>query len=505
MRIIRNILYMVLAAAVLLHASSCGTAETARASLYTPRQIAAVVVAASPGLPPLEALDGDSDYFADYLSNIYGLDADIPDDGVVCYANGVYASEIAVLLLADAADREGVEETLRQYIARRTDAFAGYAPSEAAILKDSIVVSRGNYVALLICNDPQRAASAFDACFRSDPPALPADPFAPAAPGGPGLAEADGDETEVAAAAGTETAPTPAATDGAEAGFPAADGVKTELAANDDDTAGSAASNGDTAGFAAADSDEAGPTSGDGAEPTTAGLDPALAVSDPDTNAPDSGLTEPGPMPVAPDPGQVGPDVAPTDADRASSGPDTYDHAAILAAWRDGDPGALSEKNRAILDACVAVITDYIADRMSAYEKELAIHDWIVRWAEYDPEALSNAPHAKPDPDNDNPYGLLIHKKAVCMGYTSTFQLFMDLLDIECITVEGFSGAEDHAWNMVRLDDVWYCVDVTWDDPVRVLQTETMRHRFFNVSSEYLRNNRHQWDESAVPEAVAVR
>ena len=492
MRIIRNILYMVLAAAVLLLTPSCGADETARASLYTPRQIAAVVVAASPGLPPLEALDWDGDYMTDYLSNIYDLDAEVLVDGFVCYANGVYASEIAVLLPADEADREGVEEKLRQYIARRTDAFAGYAPGEAAILKDSIVVSRDNYVALLICSDPQRAANAFTACFSSDPPALPADPFAPAAPDGPEPAEAGSDEADAAASDGDEA--DAAASDNDAADAAAADGAEAELAAADSDKAGPTV----------VDGAEAGPAAVDGAEPTPAMLDPALAVSAPDTNTPDAGLTEPGPMPFAPDPGQTVPEVASPDSNRASSVSDTYDHAAILGAWRDGDPDALSEKDRAILDACVAVITDHLTDDMSDYEKELTIHDWIVRWAEYDPEALSHAPNAKPDPDNDNPYGLLIRKKAVCMGYTSTFQLFMDLLDIECITVEGFSGTEDHAWNMVRLDDTWYCVDVTWDDPVSILQTETMRHRFFNVSSEYLRNNRHQWDESATPEAVAV-
>jgi transglutaminase/protease-like cytokinesis protein 3 len=47
----------------------------------------------------------------------------------------------------------------------------------------------------------------------------------------------------------------------------------------------------------------------------------------------------------------------------------------------------------------------------------------------------------------------------------------MDALGIGCRTVIGEiydeqSGWIAHAWNTVRLDGVWYYIDVTWDDPV---------------------------------------
>ena len=78
----------------------------------------------------------------------------------------------------------------------------------------------------------------------------------------------------------------------------------------------------------------------------------------------------------------------------------------------------------------------------------------------------------------------------------------MDLLGIECITVVGasFGSSEDHAWNMVKLDGAWYCVDVTWDDPGGGGQAI---HRYFNVTSQFMRDTDHQWDYGAVPEATA--
>jgi hypothetical protein len=183
-----------------------------------------------------------------------------------------------------------------------------------------------------------------------------------------------------------------------------------------------------------------------------------------------------------------------------------YDAKAILAAWEGGDAEALSENNRKILDACAEAIESAIADGMDDYEKELAMHDWIVEWANYDEGALDNGPLADPDPDNDNPYGLLLHKKAICAGYSSTFQLFMDLLGIECITVNGYSGdlqSEEHAWNMVKIDGEWYCVDVTWDDPLGIEQAASETHKYFNVPSSFMRETGHHWDDTAAPKATA--
>ena len=143
---------------------------------------------------------------------------------------------------------------------------------------------------------------------------------------------------------------------------------------------------------------------------------------------------------------------------------------------------------------------------MTKYQKELAIHDWIVLWSSYDTEASNNSPTAKPSPDNDNPYGLLFHRKSICSGYTSTFQLFMDMLGIECITVNGFARDRRnvHAWNMVRLEGDWYCVDVTWDDPTVTVGSDFISHEFFNVTSRHMRDTWHIWDEASVPEATAT-
>ena len=156
------------------------------------------------------------------------------------------------------------------------------------------------------------------------------------------------------------------------------------------------------------------------------------------------------------------------DAELNATTHDGFGAEAILEAWRTGDTSALSDIDLQILNTAKDVIARETNDAMSAYEKELAIHDWLTHWSSFDMSAFSRNPGRDGGTDGDTPYGVLIGRSGNCWGYASTFQLLMNMLDIECITVYGTprnSGAE-HAWNMVKLDGEWYCVDAAWDDPI---------------------------------------
>lgn len=206
------------------------------------------------------------------------------------------------------------------------------------------------------------------------------------------------------------------------------------------------------------------------------------------------------PVPLAPRPQEP-----PVSGEEEQDGGWRYDRQRLLSAWEEGGTG-LADRDQVILQSCRDLLGDIITEEMSDYEKELAVHDWMIAWAEYDQAALSALPGAQPTPDSDNPYGFFTGRAAICTGYTSTFQLLMDLLDIECVTVEGtaYNGTEDHAWNMVRLDGDWYCVDVTWDDPVSSTPVSpAAAHMYFNVTSDFMRQFGHQWDEEGVPAAEA--
>lgn len=59
----------------------------------------------------------------------------------------------------------------------------------------------------------------------------------------------------------------------------------------------------------------------------------------------------------------------------------------------------------------------------------------------------------------------------VCEGYARAFKVLCDELEIPCVLVDGdarndcYEKPGGHMWNYVQLDDGWYAVDVTWNDP----------------------------------------
>ena len=249
----------------------------------------------------------------------------------------------------------------------------------------------------------------------------------------------------------------------------------------------------------------------DGAE-TSAPPEPAQSDPAETVNPPQSEPPEPAQTAAPPDP-TLGPDnwQDPNYPDRfqfARPGKEDmslYDTSAIRAAWAKGDPAGLSEYDRAIYDGAAEVLGQALRDGMGALEKETAIYHWIVNHVDYDwrhQDVMAVTPR-----ESYTPYGGLVEGTAVCLGYATTFQLLCDLAGVECITVVGAAhySRNDHAWNMVRLDGDWYCVDVTWDANYREQGMNSGREQdwhWFNVTSRLMADTNHQWDYANTPEAV---
>lgn len=68
--------------------------------------------------------------------------------------------------------------------------------------------------------------------------------------------------------------------------------------------------------------------------------------------------------------------------------------------------------------------------------------------------------------DDQSLYSVLIDNKGVCASYAKSFKYLMDFFNIPNYIVEGkfINSNENHAWNMIKLNDSWYHVDVTQAD-----------------------------------------
>ncbi len=130
--------------------------------------------------------------------------------------------------------------------------------------------------------------------------------------------------------------------------------------------------------------------------------------------------------------------------------------------------------------AQVENIKDSLISKTSGndYNKIKQVHDTLVNMISYDTTYSRTNTH--------NLYGALVEKRVVCEGYSKAFKYILDSMGIPCILVGGTgtnsSGkTEAHMWNYVKLNDNWYAVDSTWDDPIIIggKTKNTIRQDYF--------------------------
>ena len=134
----------------------------------------------------------------------------------------------------------------------------------------------------------------------------------------------------------------------------------------------------------------------------------------------------------------------------------------------------------------------------TTYDKYKIIHDYLVENMEYDYDFVENS-----DKNGNFVYMSLYEGKGVCNDYAYTYQYLCEYFGLDCWLVFGDAKGivyEDdtpswglgHAWNIVKIDDGYYHVDVTWDDPVGA---DILRYDYFLVSDDTIAVD-HKWGGS---------
>lgn len=116
----------------LIFLSACTQKQSVESSL-APLEMSEAIINSQSEIPALGSILPGEDDFSFYLSNYYQIDSEQVEDGVIRYAEGVEASEIAILVLADETAASSVGDVLTSYIKNRADDFAGYVPAQAAL------------------------------------------------------------------------------------------------------------------------------------------------------------------------------------------------------------------------------------------------------------------------------------------------------------------------------------------------------------------------------------
>lgn len=155
------------------------------------------------------------------------------------------------------------------------------------------------------------------------------------------------------------------------------------------------------------------------------------------------------------------------------------------------------EKKMAEVSKAADEILENIKGLNSEYEKELYLHDYLIKSCEYD-DGTSGTTYTI--------YGALVEKKANCEGYSRTIQYILNFVGILNHLVTGSAidetgSPQGHMWNVVKIDDVFYNLDATWDDYLLLGAVEnpdhTASHIYFNINTKDL-SITHKVDDDAM-------
>ena len=129
----------------------------------------------------------------------------------------------------------------------------------------------------------------------------------------------------------------------------------------------------------------------------------------------------------------------------------------------------------------------------SVVEKARRIHNWLVTSVSYE--------ESEENKNRFEIYGALHDQRAVCEGYARSFKYLMEKVGVPCVLLSGTGTnsegkSESHAWNYMQVNNQWYAVDVTWDDPVVVgggtPSTNTLYRYFLKGSEEFYKDHKEE-------------
>ncbi|MBQ8258561.1 MAG: hypothetical protein IJY97_03270 [Clostridia bacterium] len=168
--------------------------------------------------------------------------------------------------------------------------------------------------------------------------------------------------------------------------------------------------------------------------------------------------------------------------------------------WNNNDIKKAKGELEDALESVVAQAKE-ISDE---YEKIKFVHDYIIEFNTYDFEAyeLGDSVDAETDARVSSAYGALVLGDVMCAGYTRAFDLVMHELGYESFYVSGATKSGSHAWNLLKIGEDFYHIDLTWDDldgdPAEV------RYNYFCLTDEEITKT-HSVDKGiAYPKANAT-
>ena len=102
---------------------------------------------------------------------------------------------------------------------------------------------------------------------------------------------------------------------------------------------------------------------------------------------------------------------------------------------------------------CNIEITRLLSSGMTAQEKAMILHDWVIKKVDYDHDDKST-------PKNHCVCSIFLNETTVCEGFAMGYAKLMNTAGIETLEVHG----GNHAWNKAKIGGLYFNIDTCWDD-----------------------------------------
>lgn len=172
------------------------------------------------------------------------------------------------------------------------------------------------------------------------------------------------------------------------------------------------------------------------------------------------------------------------------------------------DRESILKRNNEVENKVREIVNLIITPNMTDFQKEIAIHNYIVNNSRYDEKNYEKGTVPR---EANTSYGVLINGVGVCGGYASAMDKLLKAAGVESMIISGEAGQngkyEPHAWNLVKLDGEYYHIDATWNDPIYTfngVRKDVLHFDYFNLTDKEMSKD-HKWNRDKYPECSGTK
>ena len=144
------------------------------------------------------------------------------------------------------------------------------------------------------------------------------------------------------------------------------------------------------------------------------------------------------------------------------------------------------------------IINKKIKKNMSNKQKIKTIHDYIINNGRY---ATDKIRKKHPNKEYNKANDILIDGVGLCSAYSDAMALFLYEFGIDNYKI----ASDNHIWNLVKINNKWLHLDLTWDDPVTQTGVQKLEDIFMLIDDKELKElkvTQHKYDKNIYKEAL---